>query len=600
MHWNRRSFLGLSAATGLIKVLPAAAQARPSGKQEGNVVSALDFGADPTGTKDSTAAMRKAISKLAAEGAVLDLPKGTYRFDASKETAMSLKGLRNVEIRGNGSSLLFAGGTQPFNVDDCAGFRVKDVVIDWPRPPYSQGTVRRTGPKWFEIDIDPEFPVNGSEEVQAISDYDRRTKMPMVNGIDSYHCVSSLRLAAPQCLHVELKAPLPVHEGSVLVLRHNIYGVDGFRINRCSQVEFQDVTMYAMPGMGLLLVNSEGLSLNGLHTVIKPGTNRLMSLCADSVHLTDCSGRVEITNCSFQGMGDDAINICASYFKVSSRFDSHTLGLDKGGRSDLPTWRLPQPQTSVQIIDAGTQQVLALATVASVTSDAHGTLMSFTSDLPAGIGTGAIVCGSQDATHTTIRHSKFGPNRARGILLHKNAEISDNSFSGCSLAAILMAADSFWLEGPTVSDVNITRNTFDNCYYAHANDRRGTITLDTAHDRPAPKTPPVRVNQNVSITQNTFLTSPGAAIYCAGVGGLQIRQNHLGHADTLATGTAPADAIVLRNTSQTAIEGNQSPVTANIEALDCVMPIHQNHNQRLTLVTTTAKDTNPSSIQAGQ
>ncbi len=129
MHWNRRSFLGLSAATGLIKVLPAAAQALPSGKQEGNVVSALDFGADPTGTKDSTAAMRKAISKLAAEGAVLDLPKGTYRFDASKETAMSLKGLRNVEIRGNGSSLLFAGGTQPFNVDDCAGFRLATATV---------------------------------------------------------------------------------------------------------------------------------------------------------------------------------------------------------------------------------------------------------------------------------------------------------------------------------------------------------------------------------------------------------------------------------------------------------------------------------------
>ena len=70
---NRREFLkqGVSATGGVMlsgEVKPAAS------------VSVTDLGADPTGRKDSTAAVRAAIQKVSKIGGRLNFPKGTYLF----------------------------------------------------------------------------------------------------------------------------------------------------------------------------------------------------------------------------------------------------------------------------------------------------------------------------------------------------------------------------------------------------------------------------------------------------------------------------------------------------------------------------------------
>lgn len=51
--------------------------------------SVVDFGADPTGQKDATAAVQKAVSSLAKRNARLVFPAGKYTFAASDSIVMA-------------------------------------------------------------------------------------------------------------------------------------------------------------------------------------------------------------------------------------------------------------------------------------------------------------------------------------------------------------------------------------------------------------------------------------------------------------------------------------------------------------------------------
>ena len=59
------------------------AVARGYASKFGDVVSAIDFGADPTGSADSTASIQAAINAVTASGGTVVLPIGTYKVTAS-------------------------------------------------------------------------------------------------------------------------------------------------------------------------------------------------------------------------------------------------------------------------------------------------------------------------------------------------------------------------------------------------------------------------------------------------------------------------------------------------------------------------------------
>jgi Pectate lyase superfamily protein len=107
--------------------------------------SVVDFGADPTGQEDATAAVQKAIATLGKRNARLVFPAGKYSFAASDAVLMDFRGYEGLEIFGNGAELSFAGATQPLRLTDCKDLEIHDITVDWTRPPFSQGIVRAAG-----------------------------------------------------------------------------------------------------------------------------------------------------------------------------------------------------------------------------------------------------------------------------------------------------------------------------------------------------------------------------------------------------------------------------------------------------------------------
>jgi hypothetical protein len=72
----------------------------------GPVYDAASYGADPTGTRDSTAAIQLAIDAAGADGGVVSLDSGTYRLHSEPESRVRLR-YSNVVMRGAGVGRTF-------------------------------------------------------------------------------------------------------------------------------------------------------------------------------------------------------------------------------------------------------------------------------------------------------------------------------------------------------------------------------------------------------------------------------------------------------------------------------------------------------------
>jgi hypothetical protein len=569
---NRREFLkqGVSATGGITlagAVKPAAA------------VSVTDLGADPTGRKDSTAAVQAAIQKLSKTGGRLNFPRGTYLFTPSSGTILSFTSYQQLTVEGNGSLLKFNGNAQPFLFADCTDLQFADLRIDWQDPPFSQGQVQNVAGSQIDIALDSDFRSDSIDKVEAIGQYARATKLPAPKGIDSYYNVASIHQINPQLVRLTLKKPLPLTPGMYLVLRHRVYGSNAVVLRKCVNTRISSVTIYTAPGLGLVGLGCTDIALNAFEVKPPPGSYRYMSTCSDASHFVDCRGSLSMSACSFLGMGDDAINVFASYWKVED-LSAGNYHVSARSQSPIGDWQLPHAGDTLQFVDATTLAPLQQATVSR--ANLAGSNAVLTASGTGAVPRGALVCNLAAVPKLTVTDSHFMGNRARGVVAHSDVKIENNTFYGCSMPAILLAPDARWMEGPAVKNVIISRNRFANCGYANPNESTGVITIATSHDVRTGPVQDQRVNSDITVTDNTFDPSPVAAIYCAAASNVSVLNNVVSAATSTAAPVAAANASALQ------VQGNSGSTSAEIVLLHCTN-VNAQSNQHMTV-----KRTDPS------
>jgi hypothetical protein len=531
-------------------------------------------GADPSGIHDSTAAFQKLTAALPAVNARLRIPPGKYRFDPSIEPILQFKKINGLAIEGEGAVLLFTGNTPAFFFDNCSRITVSGITVDWSRPPFSQGIIQRVEGNEFTVEVDSHFPVTGEEPINTVGEYDPDLRLPSRNGVDQYYGVKSVSLAGAQLLRIEMEHHIALHKGATVVLRHPVYGESVFVMHRCREVRFDEVTIHASPGMGIIGEFGSGFTFNKLRVIPPSGTNRLLSTNADAVHLTDCSGSTVFSNCEFRGMGDDAINIHSMYFKIarspSSEFGAQ-WGLDTG--SDSP----PEAGTILEIVEPATQVLKGRARVlAPLDSPAPGFIgIEFIETDTSTQFEGLVAGDRREGATTEIHDCNFGGNRARAILVHNDAKVYRNRFHGQSLPAILLSADSSrWMEGPLVRDIEIFDNQFDFNYYGSMESRRGAITIDTSEDANELDTLSTRVYGNISIHDNQFANSGGCAIFATRTSGLSLMRNTFKESSVMADAAHKKEAIFFNNVGCSRFEANRSLDGEHVTAVgDCDLPL---------------------------
>jgi hypothetical protein len=521
---NRRDFLKQSLSASAIALAPAL----PSS----GVVSVTEHGADPTGKRDSTAALRTAIAQLPKQGGRLVFAKGSYRLDQTSGTVLAFNSLRQLTVEGNGALLLCSGQGQPLLFAGCTDTNISGLQIDWPLPPFSQGMVKTVSGKQVDVALDPEFGNAEIQKVEAIGQYDPSTKLPSPDGVDIYHSVTAVSRVSPQVVRLTLKQPLPLSPGMHLVLRHTVYGANALVLRSCTNTRISDVTIHASPGLGMLALGCTDLALDNFSVTPTPGTSRYLSTCSDGSHFVDCRGSLTIGNSCFRGMGDDAVNAFASFWTVQ---ESQPGSITVSARSNSPVgdWQLPRSGDTLQFVDASSFQSLTQAQVVHAVLQGGRAVISINGGA-GNIPEGALVSNLAAVPQLQVNESHFLGNRARGVVAHANVTIANSDFSGCSLPAILLAPDAHWMEGPTVQNVVIRDNRFSNCGYGKSHAPQGIITIDTTHDARPERSGGPQVNKDIVISGNTFDPSPAPALYCAHASGVSLLKNTFASPDSFA------------------------------------------------------------------
>ncbi len=598
---DRRKFLGSvfasSVATGLAACVPdrvlaeavapppatAPSQAAPPPRTgTAHRASVTDFGADPTGRQDATAAVRRAIASLSRSSARLVFPAGRYSFAASGDVAMRFEGYDGLEVFGNGADLLFDGNTQPLEVTRCSNVEVHDVKLDWARPPFSQGTVVEALPGSFTVAIDPEFPVSGLEQVESFTQYDAKTGLPAAHGVAANGTITELRTAGRQRWHVALSRDAGVRTGMRLVFRHRTAGAPAIHVQGSDMVLLESVGLYGGPGHGAVLEGCRDVSLEDVTVSVRPGTRRLLSLNGDGVRLLDCHGALSIKRSGFRSMGGNAVVIHQPFWRLRSRVDDRVALVESLGGKPFASWELPENGSILQFNEGNRLTLLGEIGLASAEPAPGGAKLTFKETLSPMIGPGTLVCNALAQPRTAVDHCSFGGNGGDALVLHGRAHITNSHFSGSAGAALAMAADTTRMQGPTVQSVTVGDNTFENCNSGQGSSERGTIQVGVTRAQAGSNEE--RVNQGITIERNIFTQDGGAAIRCASASWVTIEGNIFGRADGMVAGAGTPQAIVLRNVDQSFLESNQSKAEQHIVLIGCTEKVQSAQNVLLTEV----------------
>ncbi|MEA3187951.1 MAG: large repetitive protein [Chthoniobacter sp.] len=528
-------------------------------------ISVATFGAVPDDGLDDTVACANALKACANQfdgtkprRMRLVFPTGTYNFSYGKNTvtnepdrALPVQGCNNLEIDGKGSTLLFSldaswRSAYGFFCYGDNNITIKNFTFDVARPSFSSGTVINTGWSFFDVQIESEFPVTGTEPIESVAEYDPLTRLPARYGIDVNGGYTSIALIGPQQVRVSRSSSIsPMKTGMFLNLRHANYGPRPVSFDMCGSVQLENLTLYGSVGNGIVPMRTEDVSLRQVRTMRPPNSTRLASTASDATHFLSCKGTIYFEDCDFESQGDDAINVQGRYYTVTSIVNSKTIRVNYAfAPTANPYATANEPfefrsGASLALLGEGRAQS------AVIDSTAHTALLTFSAPLPAGLAVNDVIASLGWTPRLRVTRSNFIGNRARGILVQtRDVSIENSLFRNVSGSAIDVTTSLYWAEAGGTRDVSVRNNSFENCDYGVSRAGGVIYALAELRDRTLSS---ALVHRGLSISDNTIANCDNAGIFVTAMDGFEIVNNTLQNLCRLATVTNGDNAIYIGN-----------------------------------------------------
>ena len=103
-----------------------------------------------------------------------------------------------------------------------------------------------------------------------------------LSGVCQFKDISSLELVALQTVQFKAYDAKFVKTGDIVIMRHIYNYRPGFNLFNCSNVRNQDVTIHALPGMGVFGTHTKDIALKRFS--VRPSGRRIMSGNVDATH----------------------------------------------------------------------------------------------------------------------------------------------------------------------------------------------------------------------------------------------------------------------------------------------------------------------------
>ncbi|WP_455587758.1 right-handed parallel beta-helix repeat-containing protein [Bacteroides sp.] len=477
--------------------------------------------------------------------------------DQIKHIALQLKGLKNVTMDGNGSTLLMDGEMTSFIIDSCSNITLKNFQIDFVAPTQTEFEVVEQGKDAILAKVHPtsHYKVedgtliwygNGWSFSEGIAQtYDRKKDITWRSWCPLEGLKKTTELKSG-LLYMSYQEKPDTPPGMVFQMRDAIRDEVCGLIQYSRDIRLENIQIYYTGNFGIVSQYSENLTFEKLYFEPEPGSGRTNTGFADFLQVSGCKGKVLIQNSRFTGAHDDPINVHGTHLQVMEYLSDRKVKL---GFMHPQTFGFQAffPGDEVAFIHSNTLLPLDQSKVKKVTRvDDRQVIIEVDRPICEAVRNARQVA-VENLTWTpkvTIRNNYFSRIPTRGILVttRRKVIIEDNTFYRMQMSAILIADDArSWFESGPVADVTIRRNKFIEC---------GEPVI---HIAPENDVYAGAVHRNISVTENHFQVKGETIIKARSTEGLTFIGNLIGLPDESKQGAV----VVLEQCEKVNVRDNR-------------------------------------------
>lgn len=480
--------------------------------------------------------LEKLISSIPHDSSekILKFKKGTYYINAEKCTkrmlyitntagdgeyskketphlapvALFLDGFENLTVDGGGADFIISGKATNCVVSNCENFVLKDISLDVDKPDFHSLKVLRKSQTHvdFELNENEDYEFRKGTVIFKGNGFETDIKAKAnacwwANKISAENNEINVRARHPLASALHLKMldgkRLRAHyfstgrfnEGDCYYIFDNRRQYAGIFVDNSKNVTLQNIAQHFNYSLAVVCQCSENIFLKNLDLTPKKGC--FVTSVADFVQACLCRGTLSVTDCVFDGAGDDCLNCHGFHFKVDKTCGNKAYV--KFMHSQSHGYNPFRDGDDAAFIDKKTLlQTGACKVVSSVLKDETTVELTLSGDMPT---VGMMIENVSACPELYFAGNEIHRIVTRGLLITTRGKtvIENNRFYGNSMSGILFSDDaSSWYESGMCTDVTVRNNIFDYC------GEHGIMI------KPENCVHGGAVHKNIKVTDNTF------------------------------------------------------------------------------------------------
>lgn len=393
--------------------------------------------------------------------------------------AFFFDGLENLTVDGGGARFIISGKATNCVISSCENFILKNIEFAADKPDFHSLKVIAKGKTYadFELDENEDYEFRKGTVIYKGNGFESSIKAKAkvcwwANKISAENNEINVRARHPLATALRLKmldskrlrayyfSAKTFNVGDCYYLFDNRRQYVGIFVDNSKNVTLQNIAQHFNYSLAVVCQCSEDISLEKLDFTPKKGC--FVTSVADFVQACLCRGKFSVTDCKFDGAGDDCLNCHGFHFKVES----------VSGNKAYVKFMHPQSHgynpfrsgDEAAFIDKKTLlQTGACKVISSKLMDETTVELTLSGDMPK---TDMMIENVSACPELYFARNEIHRIVTRGLLITTRGKtvVEDNHFYGNSMSGILFSDDaSSWYESGICTDVTVRNNIFDYC-----------------------------------------------------------------------------------------------------------------------------------------
>lgn len=494
-------------------------------------------------SRDCAESNRKALNRIlrwARKGTTVVFPEGDYYISASQLGGISLSNKKEITLRGE-NAVLINTSYSPYNVASLLNYQesnlisvhnaenitIEGLTFDYESPTCVSGVITKAGNGLIFFEAYDEFltgdaPVQGEEFMYCVNvfDADGNPLREAYLGEDQL-----LKSVAGEPGQFVLAASVgEVGQQICVRFTSGTYACPALSVADVKGLTVRDVDIRSCPSASVYATgDNSDFAFERVSVAPEADSRSLFASNEDCIHIQGLRGTLTMSDCTFEGIGDDALNV-HSLGAVVEKQDGNTLSIVNGRTKEAMTGWAGDGDI-IEVYD-GDWNLIGTATAVKV-KDNQVELDS----VPAGTELGVILHNVSRVPTVTIDGCTVKRGRARGFLIQAaEATVTDCTFESLGLSGILIAPDALqWYEMGPCQEATLTGNTFIRCGLHIQSNQTGAICVALNHDMKI-GSETAAPHGTITVTGNRFEDCRNAAVFIRGAKKAVVENNEPGDA----------------------------------------------------------------------